>query len=171
MQLAALLSSYRNPQPHRLGLNLLQFVIRGYIEPQVAGTAVSISPFMVLFCGVLLGHARALVVVSMAALAFEAAVGAGRLRGEVGALVGVGARLSLGPGGEAGSGVSTILLRPPARTRGGCNPPSLQCQRAAATIAPQIPNRYEKSGLAIASATASKARQPRCKVGAYSLTR
>jgi aconitate decarboxylase len=36
----------------------------------------------------------------------------------------------------------------PIRTRGGCNPPSLQCQRAAAAIAPQILNRYEKSGLA-----------------------
>jgi len=32
-----------------IGLNLLQFVIGSYIEPRVAGTAVSISPFMVLF--------------------------------------------------------------------------------------------------------------------------
>lgn len=30
-------------------LNLLQFVIGSYIEPRVAGTAVSLSPFMVLF--------------------------------------------------------------------------------------------------------------------------
>jgi AI-2 transport protein TqsA len=30
-------------------LNLLQFVIGSYIEPRVAGTAVSVSPFMVLF--------------------------------------------------------------------------------------------------------------------------
>ena len=32
-----------------IGLNLLQFVIGSYIEPRLAGTAVSISPFMVLF--------------------------------------------------------------------------------------------------------------------------
>jgi predicted PurR-regulated permease PerM len=32
-----------------IGLNLLQFVIGSYIEPRVAGTAVSVSPFMVLF--------------------------------------------------------------------------------------------------------------------------
>ena len=32
-----------------IGLNILQFVIGSYIEPRVAGTAVSISPFMVLF--------------------------------------------------------------------------------------------------------------------------
>ena len=32
-----------------VGLNLLQFVIGSYIEPRVAGTAVSVSPFMVLF--------------------------------------------------------------------------------------------------------------------------
>jgi AI-2 transport protein TqsA len=32
-----------------VGLNLLQFVIGSYIEPRLAGTAVSISPFMVLF--------------------------------------------------------------------------------------------------------------------------
>src|SRR6516164_1350102 len=31
------------------GLNLLQFVIGSYIEPRVAGTAVSVSPFVVLF--------------------------------------------------------------------------------------------------------------------------
>jgi len=39
-----------------IGLNLLQFVIGSYIEPGVAGTAVSVSPFMVLFavffCGI-----------------------------------------------------------------------------------------------------------------------
>src|SRR5262245_54906884 len=32
-----------------IGLNILQFVIGSYIEPRVAGTAVSVSPFMVLF--------------------------------------------------------------------------------------------------------------------------
>ena len=32
-----------------VGLNLLQFVIGSYIEPRVAGTAVSVSPLMVLF--------------------------------------------------------------------------------------------------------------------------
>lgn len=32
-----------------VGLNLLQFVIGTYIEPRVAGTAVSVSPLMVLF--------------------------------------------------------------------------------------------------------------------------
>src|SRR5262245_2232429 len=32
-----------------ISLNILQFVIGSYIEPRVAGTAVSISPFMVLF--------------------------------------------------------------------------------------------------------------------------
>jgi AI-2 transport protein TqsA len=32
-----------------IGLNLLQFIIGSYIEPRLAGTAVSISPFMVLF--------------------------------------------------------------------------------------------------------------------------
>jgi AI-2 transport protein TqsA len=32
-----------------IGLNLLQFVIGSYIEPRAAGTAVSVSPFMVLF--------------------------------------------------------------------------------------------------------------------------
>jgi predicted PurR-regulated permease PerM len=32
-----------------IGLNLLQFVIGSYIEPRVAGTAVSVSPLMVLF--------------------------------------------------------------------------------------------------------------------------
>ena len=35
----------------------------------------------------------------------------------------------------------------PARTRQGCSPPSLQCQRAAAASAVQIPNRCEKSRL------------------------
>jgi len=39
-----------------IGLNLIQFVIGSYIEPRVAGTAVSVSPFMVLFA-VFLGHA------------------------------------------------------------------------------------------------------------------
>src|SRR5206468_4869159 len=37
----------------------------------------------------------------------------------------------------------------PAETRGGCKHSSPQCQRAAAAAVPQIPNRYEKSGLAI----------------------
>jgi AI-2 transport protein TqsA len=32
-----------------LGLNVVQFVVGSYIEPRVAGAAVSISPFMVLF--------------------------------------------------------------------------------------------------------------------------
>ena len=32
-----------------IGLNVLQFLIGSYIEPRVAGTAVSVSPFMVLF--------------------------------------------------------------------------------------------------------------------------
>ena len=32
-----------------IGLNLVQFAIGSYIEPRVAGTAVSVSPFMVLF--------------------------------------------------------------------------------------------------------------------------
>jgi AI-2 transport protein TqsA len=48
-----------------IGLNLLQFVIGSYIEPRVAGTAVSISPFMVLFAiffwGALWGIAGALI--------------------------------------------------------------------------------------------------------------
>src|SRR5205807_4001853 len=35
----------------------------------------------------------------------------------------------------------------PAETRGGCKHSSPQCQRAAAAAVPQIPNRYEKSGL------------------------
>ncbi len=39
-----------------IGLNLLQFVIDSYIEPRVAGTAVSISPFMVLFAVFLWGR-------------------------------------------------------------------------------------------------------------------
>ena len=47
------------------GLNLLQFVIGSYIEPRLAGTAVSISPFMVLFAvffwGVLWGIAGAFI--------------------------------------------------------------------------------------------------------------
>lgn len=39
-----------------IGLNLLQFVIDSYIEPRVAGTAVSISPFMVV-CRIPIGQA------------------------------------------------------------------------------------------------------------------
>jgi AI-2 transport protein TqsA len=38
-----------------IGLNLLQFVIDSYIEPRVAGTAVSNSLFMVLFAVFLWG--------------------------------------------------------------------------------------------------------------------
>ena len=48
-----------------IGLNLLQFVIGSYIEPRVAGSAVSVSPFMVLFAvffwGVLWGVAGAFI--------------------------------------------------------------------------------------------------------------
>jgi predicted PurR-regulated permease PerM len=48
-----------------IGLNLLQFVIGSYIEPRVAGTAVSVSPFMVLFAvffwGMLWGIAGAFI--------------------------------------------------------------------------------------------------------------
>jgi AI-2 transport protein TqsA len=48
-----------------IGLNLLQFVISSYIEPRVAGTAVSVSPFMVLFAvffwGMLWGIAGAFI--------------------------------------------------------------------------------------------------------------
>ena len=48
-----------------ISLNLLQFVIGSYIEPRVAGTAVSVSPFMVLFAvffwGLLLGIAGAFI--------------------------------------------------------------------------------------------------------------
>ena len=48
-----------------IALNLLQFVIGSYIEPRVAGTAVSVSPFMVLFAvffwGVLWGVAGAFI--------------------------------------------------------------------------------------------------------------
>jgi AI-2 transport protein TqsA len=48
-----------------IGLNLLQFVIGSYIEPRVAGSAVSVSPFMVLFAvffwGTLWGVARAFI--------------------------------------------------------------------------------------------------------------
>jgi predicted PurR-regulated permease PerM len=48
-----------------IALNLLQFVIGGYIEPRVAGTAVSVSPFMVLFAvffwGLLWGIAGAFI--------------------------------------------------------------------------------------------------------------
>jgi AI-2 transport protein TqsA len=48
-----------------IGLNLLQFVIGSYIEPRVAGTAVSVSPFMVLFAvffwGMLWGVAGAFI--------------------------------------------------------------------------------------------------------------
>jgi len=48
-----------------IGLNLLQFVIGSYIEPRVAGTAVSVSPSMVLFAvffwGMLWGIAGAFI--------------------------------------------------------------------------------------------------------------
>ena len=48
-----------------IGLNLLQFIIGSYIEPRVAGTAVSVSPFMVLFAvffwGMLWGVAGAFI--------------------------------------------------------------------------------------------------------------
>jgi predicted PurR-regulated permease PerM len=48
-----------------VGLNLLQFIIGSYIEPRVAGTAVSVSPFMVLFAvffwGMLWGIAGAFI--------------------------------------------------------------------------------------------------------------
>jgi len=48
-----------------IGLNILQFVIGSYIEPRVAGTAVSVSPFMVLFAvffwGMLWGVAGAFI--------------------------------------------------------------------------------------------------------------
>jgi AI-2 transport protein TqsA len=48
-----------------IGLNLLQFVIDSYIEPRVAGSAVSIPPFMVLFAvffwGMLWGIAGAFI--------------------------------------------------------------------------------------------------------------
>ena len=48
-----------------IGLNLLQFVVGSYIEPRVAGTAVSVSPFMVLFAvffwGMLWGVAGAFI--------------------------------------------------------------------------------------------------------------
>ena len=48
-----------------VGLNILQFVIGSYIEPRVAGTAVSVSPFMVLFAvffwGMLWGVAGAFI--------------------------------------------------------------------------------------------------------------
>jgi AI-2 transport protein TqsA len=48
-----------------IGLNLLQFVIGSYIEPRVAGSAVSVSPFMVLFAvffwGMLWGVAGAFI--------------------------------------------------------------------------------------------------------------
>jgi predicted PurR-regulated permease PerM len=48
-----------------IGLNLLQFVIGSYIEPRVAGTAVSVSPFIVLFAvffwGMLWGVAGAFI--------------------------------------------------------------------------------------------------------------
>jgi AI-2 transport protein TqsA len=32
-----------------LGLNLIQFLIGSYLEPRIAGSALSISPFLVLF--------------------------------------------------------------------------------------------------------------------------
>ena len=48
-----------------IGLNILQFLIGSYIEPRVAGTAVSVSPFMVLFAvffwGMLWGIAGAFI--------------------------------------------------------------------------------------------------------------
>jgi AI-2 transport protein TqsA len=48
-----------------LGLNLVQFVVGSYIEPRVAGRAVSVSPFMVLFAvffwGMLWGIAGAFI--------------------------------------------------------------------------------------------------------------
>ena len=48
-----------------IGLNILQFIIGSYIEPRVAGTAVSVSPFMVLFAvffwGLLWGVAGAFI--------------------------------------------------------------------------------------------------------------
>src|SRR5215472_1817116 len=48
-----------------ISLNLLQFVIGSYIEPRVAGTAVSLAPFMVLFAvffwGMLWGIAGAFI--------------------------------------------------------------------------------------------------------------
>jgi len=48
-----------------IGLNLVQFAIGSYIEPRVAGTAVSVSPFMVLFAvffwGMLWGIAGAFI--------------------------------------------------------------------------------------------------------------
>ena len=48
-----------------IGPNLLQFVIGRYLEPRVAGTAVSVSPFMVLvavfFWGLLWGIAGAFI--------------------------------------------------------------------------------------------------------------
>ena len=48
-----------------ISLNILQFVIGSYIEPRVAGTAVSVSPFMVVFAvffwGMLWGVAGAFI--------------------------------------------------------------------------------------------------------------
>jgi AI-2 transport protein TqsA len=48
-----------------VGLNVLQFVIGSYVEPRVAGAAISISPFMVLFAvffwGMLWGIAGAFI--------------------------------------------------------------------------------------------------------------
>ena len=48
-----------------IGLNVLQFVVGSYIEPRVAGAAVSVSPFMVLFAvffwGMLWGVAGAFI--------------------------------------------------------------------------------------------------------------
>jgi hypothetical protein len=41
--------NYSASRARVIALNLLQFVIGSYIEPRVAGTAVSVSPFMVLF--------------------------------------------------------------------------------------------------------------------------
>jgi hypothetical protein len=48
-----------------IGLNIVQFVVGSYIEPRVAGAAVSVSPFMVLFAvffwGMLWGIAGAFI--------------------------------------------------------------------------------------------------------------
>jgi AI-2 transport protein TqsA len=52
-----------------IGLNVVQFVVGSYIEPRVAGAAVSVSPFMVLFAvffwGMLWGIAGAFIGVPM----------------------------------------------------------------------------------------------------------
>jgi AI-2 transport protein TqsA len=46
---AAQYESFSSPGWVFIGLNIVQFVVGSYIEPRVAGAAVSISPFMVLF--------------------------------------------------------------------------------------------------------------------------